>query len=210
MLVFAEYTALAIKYKAINLGQGFPSLPLAAFITDACNKSFNSSQTLHQYTRSEGHPRLVKALAELYRISIHQDINHITEIITTVGATEAIYSSINALIGDGDEVILMQPFYDSYPASIILAGGVPVVVSLTSKTGGTSSKDWTFSIDELEKAVTKKTKMLIINNPHNPIGKVFTEIELNILADFAKRHNILVMADEVYGIVLDNSRNTGV
>lgn len=179
---------------------------MAEFITNACNVAFNNSQ-FHQYTRSEGHPRLVKALAELYRIPIARDINHISEIVTTVGATEAIYSSIHALIGDGDEVILMQPFYDSYPASIILAGGIPVVVSLTPKVGSTSSKDWTFSIDELEKAVTSKTKMLIINNPHNPIGKVFTEMELNILADFVKRHNILVMADEVYGIVFDNSRN---
>lgn len=99
-----------------------------------------------------------------------------TEVVTTVGATEAIYSSIQAFIDKGDEVILMQPYYDSYPASIILAGGVPVVVSLTPCSSASSSKDWKFSIDELEKAVTSRTKMIIITNPHNPIGKAMHRV----------------------------------
>ena len=154
-----------------------------------------------QYTRSEGHVRLCQALAKLYAPSLA--LNPMTDIITTgqlinvVGATEAIYSCIQAFINPGDEVILMQPFYDSYPASVIMAGGTPVVVTL-------STGDWMLDWDKLEQAVSPKTKMIIVNNPHNPSGKVFTRQELLKLADFATRHDLLVMADEVYETLVFN------
>ena len=126
---------------------------------------------LHQYTRSEGHPRLVKALADMYKDTLgERKLDPMSEIITTVGATEGIYSTIQAFVDVGDEVILMQPYYDSYPASITLAGGVPVVVSLKPSADANGSNDWKFNIDELEKAVTPKTKMIILNNPHSNVN----------------------------------------
>ncbi|KAI8909496.1 pyridoxal phosphate-dependent transferase, partial [Gorgonomyces haynaldii] len=175
----------------VNLGQGFPTLPLKPFVKEACVNAINGS---HQYTRSEGHPRLVHALAKLYSPLVGHEYDPLKEIVTTVGATEAIYSTIQAFIDRDDEVILMQPFYDSYPASIHLAGGKPVVVSL--EPNGTS--DWFLDMNKLEQAVTSRTKMLIINNPHNPIGKVFTRQELEQIAQFAEKHDLIVMADEVY------------
>ncbi|KAJ1544119.1 Kynurenine--oxoglutarate transaminase 3 [Nowakowskiella sp. JEL0078] len=202
--VFSEFTALAIKHKAINLGQGFPTFPVADFVRFAASKAVLDESLGHQYTRSEGHIRLVNALAKFYTPSLGRQLNPLTEIITTAGAAEALYSTIQALISPGDEVILMQPFYDSYPANVILAGGIPVIVSLSPKnnkspTNGESTSDnWRLDMSELRSVVTKKTKMIIINNPHNPIGKVFRREELLEIADFAKEFNLLVLADEVY------------
>ncbi|KAI9203137.1 pyridoxal phosphate-dependent transferase [Polychytrium aggregatum] len=198
--VFAEFTALAIKHNAVNLGQGFPTLPVADFIKESAERAIAKSSLLHQYTRSEGHVRLVNALSNYYVDKLGRKLNPLTEIISTVGASEAIYSTIQAFINPGDEVILMQPFYDSYPASVHLAGGKPVFVSLRppSDRPATSSDDWKVDIAELESAVTPRTKMIIINNPHNPIGKVFRREELEEIAAFATRHDLLVLADEVY------------
>ncbi|KAI8920725.1 pyridoxal phosphate-dependent transferase [Entophlyctis helioformis] len=205
--VFAEYTALAIQHGAVNLGQGFPTLPVADFISKAAVKAASTNGLLHQYTRSEGHPKLVQALAAFYGPRLGRAIDPLTEIITTVGATEAIYSTIQAFVDPGDEVILMQPFYDSYPASITLAGGKPVIVSLrptaaaaaaASGSAKVRSSDWKLDFAELRKAITPKTKMIMINNPHNPLGKIFTREELETVARIATEHDLLVIADEVY------------
>ncbi|KAL2917600.1 arylformamidase [Polyrhizophydium stewartii] len=169
--VFAEYTALAIKHQAVNLGQGFPTLPVADFISAEAVKAAGTSGLLHQYTRSEGHPKLVKA----------------------------IYATIQAFVNPGDEVILMQPFYDSYPASVTLAGGKPVVVSLAPEPGRHGhASDWKLDFDELRRAITPRTKIIMINNPHNPIGKIFSREELDAVALIAREHDLLVIADEVY------------
>ncbi|KAJ3058004.1 Kynurenine--oxoglutarate transaminase 3, partial [Rhizoclosmatium hyalinum] len=172
----------------------------------------------HQYTRSEGHPRMVNgtiphpytpnkvlnlnpALSKFYADKIGRTLNPLTQIITTVGATEAIYVTMQALVSPGDEVILMQPFYDSYPAAIALSGGTPVVVDLTPvPTPGkhASSGDWKLDIKKLRAAVTKKTKAVFINNPHNPVGKVWTREELLEVAKVAEEFDLVVIADEVY------------
>ncbi|KAJ3000295.1 Kynurenine--oxoglutarate transaminase 3 [Globomyces sp. JEL0801] len=182
--VFSHYTALAIKHQAVNLGQGFPTLPVAPFIRDAAAKAIASECMGHQYTRSEGHVRLAKALAGYYSGKLDRELNHLTEIMTTVGASE------------GDEVILMQPYYDSYPASITLAGGVPV--SLSAKSNATTSNDWLLDMNSLRNAITSKTKIIMINNPNNPVGKVWTRPELQQIANIAKEFDLLVIADEVY------------
>jgi aspartate/methionine/tyrosine aminotransferase len=133
-----------------------------------------------------------------------------TEVLPTVGASEAIYATIHALIDPGEEVIIMQPFYDSYPAAIRLAGGVPVTVSIAPPTGaGTgadgipsstprTAQDWRLDMSALRCAITPRTRMLILNNPHNPSGKVFTRAELLEIAAIAEAHDLLVLADEVY------------
>jgi kynurenine--oxoglutarate transaminase/cysteine-S-conjugate beta-lyase/glutamine--phenylpyruvate transaminase len=196
--VFSHYTALANKHKAVNLGQGFPTLPVAKFIRDAAAAAIAHEGLGHQYTRSEGHPRLVNALAKFYSPKLARNLNPMTEIMTTVGASEAIYSAIHALVNPGDEVILMQPYYDSYPASIWLAGGVPKTINLKPKSDAKTSHDWVIDFQELRNAITNKTRIVMLNNPNNPLGKVWSREELLQLADIAREHDLLVIADEVY------------
>ncbi|KAJ3022489.1 Kynurenine--oxoglutarate transaminase 3 [Thoreauomyces humboldtii] len=199
--VFAEYTALANAHGAVNLGQGFPTLPVPAFITAAATKAVAQEGLMHQYTRSEGHVRLAKALSDYYVQSMGRTLNPLTEILTTVGASEAISSIMQAFLDPGDEVILFQPYYDCYPAAVTLAGGVPVVVSLRPQatTAPLTSHDWKLDTDEIRSKVKPGiTKMILINNPHNPIGKVFTREELEAVAKIATEFDLLVLADEVY------------
>ncbi|KAI9104072.1 pyridoxal phosphate-dependent transferase [Phlyctochytrium arcticum] len=199
--VFAEFTALANKSNAVNLGQGFPTLPVPSFITDAAKDAVSGSGLMHQYTRSEGHVRLTNALSSYYTSSLGRTLNPLTEILTAVGACQAIFSTIQAFINPGDEVIIMQPFYDSYPASVALAGGVPRMVSLRPPVGqpASTADEWKLDVEEIRKAISPgKTKMIIVNNPHNPIGKVFRREELLAIADIAKEYDLLVLADEVY------------
>ena len=111
--------------------------------------------------------------------------------------TIAIFSAIQAFINPDEEVLLIQPFYDCYPAAVWLAGGTPIMTSLTPSSFK-SAADWTLDFDELASKITSKTKMLILNNPNNPLGKVYTLEELNKLAQFAEQHDLIVIADEVY------------
>ncbi|KAJ3072484.1 Kynurenine--oxoglutarate transaminase 3 [Podochytrium sp. JEL0797] len=199
--VFAEMTALANKHHAVNLGQGFPTLEVPQFIRTAAAEAVASPCMGHQYTRSEGHPRMVNALAKFYTPKLGQPLNPFTQIITTVGATEAIFVCMQALVSPGDEVILMQPFYDSYPAAVSLSGGVPVVVNLAPRgkgAGEATSADWKLDAEELRRAVTPRTKAIFVNNPHNPVGKVWTREELEQVAAVATEFDLIVIADEVY------------
>jgi aspartate/methionine/tyrosine aminotransferase len=208
--------SLAIKHNAINLGQGFPTLPVAPFIKEALAEANSSPFQLHQYTRSEGHPRLVKALSNYYAGKLgnnNKTLDPLSEIVVCAGASEAIYSSVAAFINPGDEVILMQPFYDCYPAAVTLNGGVPVIVDLaptsssfSSSTTSTTSDEWRVDIQQIRRAITSKTKMIFINNPHNPVGKVWRRDELMEIAELAKEFDLIVVADEVYEtLVFDDS-----
>ncbi|TPX57320.1 hypothetical protein PhCBS80983_g03904 [Powellomyces hirtus] len=207
--VFAEFSALALKHGAVNLGQGFPTLPVPKFITDAATDAVKGDGLLHQYTRSEGHVRLAKALSAYYVDKIGRTLDPMSEVVTATGASEAIYSTIQAFINPNDEVILMQPFYDCYPAAVTLAGGKPVMVSLRPPADqpATTSHDWKFDVEEIRRAVKPGvTKMIVINNPHNPIGKVFTREELESIGKLAVEYDLLVLADEVYEtLVYDDS-----
>ena len=188
--VFSHYTALANKFNAINLGQGFPNLPIDKFILDSIQKA-SQVPLYHQYTRSEGHPRLVNAISRYYEPLLKKlDVN--TEIMTSVGASEAIFCAMQALINPGDEVIIMQPFFDSYPATVSLSGGIPVYVSIRKE------NDYKLDFEELESKINKKTKMIILNNPNNPLGKVWSKSELLQLAQIVSKYDLLVLADEVY------------
>lgn len=198
--VFAEYTALAIEHNAVNLGQGFPNFPAPDFVKRAAQEAIGAD--LNQYTRSAGHLRLVHALANVYSPHFQRDLNPLTEIVVTDGATEAIYATIQALIEPGDEVILLEPFYDSYPASVIMAGGTPVYVSIPPVAPAPgkqiSAADWAIDFDALEAAFSERTRLLILNTPQNALGKVYSRAELERVAHLAQKHDILVLADEVY------------
>jgi len=203
--VFAEFTALANEHQAVNLGQGFPDFPAPDFIKAAAAQAI--AQDLNQYTRSAGHPRLVKALAAVYSPLFRRTLDPMDEIVITVGATEGIFATIQALVDPGDEVILIEPFYDSYPASVTMAGGMPVYVPLRPPSGDVSqdSSGWRLDMDELAAAFSPRTRLLIINTPHNPVGKVFSRDELTAMAELIQRHSarpenreVFVLSDEVY------------
>lgn len=194
--VFAEFTALANELGAVNLGQGFPNFPAPDFVKAAARQAIGDD--LNQYARSAGHPRLVNALARLYSPLFGRVLNPMTEVVVTVGATEGIFATAQALVNPGDEVILIEPFYDSYPAVVTMAGGTAVYVPLRAPADATSAAEWRLDLDELAAAFSPRTKLLILNTPLNPLGKVFSLAELSAIADLAQRHNIIVLCDEVY------------
>ena len=194
--VFAEFTALANATGAVNLGQGFPNFAAPDFVKAAAQQAIAAD--LNQYARSAGHPRLVQALAQVYSPLFGRTLDPMTEIVVTVGATEGIFATVQALVDPGDEVILIEPFYDSYPAAVTMAGGVPVYVPLRAPADSRSAAEWTLDLAELTAAITPRTKLLILNTPSNPLGKVFSRAELSALAEFVCRFNLTVLSDEVY------------
>ncbi len=194
--VFAEFTALAIEHSAVNLGQGFPNFAAPDFIKEAAQEAI--ARDLNQYARAAGHPRLVNAIAEVYSPLFGRQLDPLQEIVVTVGATEGIYATIQALVDPGDEVILIEPFYDSYPASVIMAGGTPVYVPLRPAADATRAEQWQLDFDELAAAFSARTRLLIINTPQNPVGKIFSRTELEQIAALVRKHDTLVLSDEVY------------
>lgn len=202
--VWNEYVELAAKYKPINLGQGFPDYAPPSYVTEALKDVAaiaESQPLLHQYTRGFGHPRLINALAKLYSKLLGRELNPKTEILTTLGAYEALFVSIFGNVDEGDEVIIIEPFFDCYAPMVKYAGGVAkyVPLRLTEVSGRPqSSADWILDIQELESAFNNKTKIIILNSPNNPLGKVYSECELTLIADLCKKWNVLCISDEVY------------
>jgi aspartate/methionine/tyrosine aminotransferase len=194
--VFAEYSAMALEYKAVNLGQGFPNFPAPDFIKDAAKAAIDAD--LNQYARVAGQIRLVNALAQTYGPLFDRELDPMTEIVVTSGATEAIFASIQALVNPGDEVILLEPFYDSYAPSVIMAGGMPVFVPMRAEAATKLAGEWKLDMDEFEAAFSPATKLLVLNTPMNPIGKVFSRQELMQIAERVQAHDVLVLSDEVY------------
>ncbi len=187
--VFTEMSRLAREHQAVNLGQGFPDFPGPGFVKDAAIAAINADQ--NQYAVSHGEPMLRKAIAMTWSGQLDRDIDPESEVTVTSGATEAIYAALQAFLGPGDDVLAFEPFYDSYPAAATMAGAAFVPIRL-------QPPDWPLPLDVLEAAVTSRTKALLLNTPHNPTGKVFTHTELELVADFAQRHDLLVITDEVY------------
>jgi aspartate/methionine/tyrosine aminotransferase len=187
--IFSKISKLAVEQNAINLGQGFPDFDGPDWIM---NEAYSAMQTgKNQYAPSNGILSLRRAIAEVDKKQYGIEYNPDTEITITAGATEALFSTINALVEKNDEVIIFEPFYDSYQADVILAGGTPVYVTL-------HKPDFSFDFEELENAVSPKTKLLILNTPHNPTGKVFDIEELEFIARLAQKHDFFVLSDEVY------------
>jgi len=194
--VFAEFTALANQTGAVNLGQGFPNFAAPDFVKAAAQAAVAAD--INQYARSAGHPRLVQALATTYSPLFGHALDPLAEIVVTVGATEGIFATIQALVEPGDEVILIEPFYDSYPAAVTMAGGRCIYVPLRAPAGAASAAAWVLDPQELADAFSPRTKLLILNTPLNPLGKVFSRDELLQIAALAIDHNITVLSDEVY------------
>ncbi len=197
--IFSEMTRLAIQHAAVNLGQGFPDFPGPQFVKDAAAAAIYADH--NQYAPSHGTPRLRRAIANVWQSQTGREVDVDTEITVTTGATEAMHAAVLALVNPGDEVILFEPFYDAYTGDIIFAGGVPRVVTL-------HAPEWGYDREELAAAFTPRTRLLLLNTPHNPTGKVFARAELDEIAALCRQHDVTVIADEVYDrIVFDNAEH---
>lgn len=201
--VWDEYHELEIKYKPLDLGQGFPDYT-PSYVTEALKDVAavaESTPLLHQYTRGSGHPRLTNILAKLYSKLIGRELNPTTEILTTLGAYEALFISIFGNVDEGDEVIIIEPFFDCYAPLVTYAGGIAKFVPLRCREVSGKiqlSANWILDTLELEIAFNSKTKIIILNSPNNPLGKVYSVSELTVIADLCKRWNVLCISDEVY------------
>ncbi|MET7514187.1 pyridoxal phosphate-dependent aminotransferase [Streptomyces sp. NPDC005480] len=198
--IFAEMSALATATGSINLGQGFPDTDGPEEIREAAVRALRDGRG-NQYPPGPGVPELRTAIAahqeRRYGLTFDPD----REVLVTAGATEAIAASLLALVEPGDEVVALEPYYDSYAASIALAGGTRVPVTLRpdgARGGATEGNGFRLDLDELRAAVTDRTRLLLINTPHNPTGTVLTREELTAIAALAVERDLLVITDEVY------------
>jgi aspartate/methionine/tyrosine aminotransferase len=187
--IFSQMTALAREHKAINLSQGFPNFEGPSFIRDALKEAVSMPE-LGQYAPMTGIPLLLEELSHHFKHNYNLDYDKF-ELTVTNGATEAIMVGSLALLEKGDEVILFEPFYDSYPVAAELAGATVKVVTL-------KAPDFHWDLEELEKAFSHRTKLVYLNNPHNPTGRVFTKEELSELSRLVKKYDAYVLSDEVY------------
>lgn len=191
--VFAEMSRLAVQHSAVNLGQGFPDFPGPDFVKEAAKAAIDAD--LNQYAISHGHPRLRNAIAAEFGRRFGREIDPNGEITVASGATEVIFDAIQAFIGPGDALVAFEPFYDSYAAATTLAGGEFRPVRL-------HPPDWSFDPDELRNACANGARVLLLNTPHNPTGKVFTRSDLELIAGLAIEHDLVVLSDEVYDRIL--------
>ncbi|MGH3610049.1 MAG: aminotransferase class I/II-fold pyridoxal phosphate-dependent enzyme, partial [Pseudonocardiaceae bacterium] len=184
-------TALAVHTGAVNLGQGFPDTDGPAAMLEVARSAIASGH--NQYPPGSGIPELRNAVAEQRAACYGLVHDPDTEVLVTVGATEAISAALLALVGHGDEVLLIEPYYDSYPAAVALAGATRRCVPLVP-----DGDRFTLDLDALAGAITPATKALLLNSPHNPTGTVLRRCELAALAALAVEHDLLVITDEVY------------
>jgi N-succinyldiaminopimelate aminotransferase len=190
--IFAEMSALAVRTESINLGQGFPDTDGPEEIREAAVRALRDGRG-NQYPPGPGVPELRTAIADHQRGRYGLAYDPDTEVLVTAGATEAIAASLLALVEPGDEVIALEPYYDSYAACIAMAGGRRVPVTLRPSAG-----TYTLDLDELRDAVTDRTRLILLNTPHNPTGTVLGRDELAAIAELAVERDLLVITDEVY------------
>jgi N-succinyldiaminopimelate aminotransferase len=187
--VFAEMTALARDHGAINLAQGFPDFEGPADIVEAAVGALRGGH--NQYARTRGHPPLTEAIAEAQAGYYGMEYDPESEVVVFSGATEGIAASLLGLLEPGDEVVLFEPFYDSYTPCIALAQAVPRFVTLRFP-------DFVLDEGELRARVTSRTRMIMLNTPMNPTGKVFTPEELEVIAKVCREFDLIAVTDEVY------------
>jgi aspartate/methionine/tyrosine aminotransferase len=189
--IFTEITALAVEHGAANLGQGFPDFAAPEFVKEAAARHIREDR--NQYAASAGLPRLRRALADDYRRRWPDGptVDPDTEVTVASGATELLHDALLAVIDPGDEVIVFEPAYDAYGPDVVMAGGTVRAVPL-------AAPDWRFDPARLAAAIGPRTRALILNSPHNPTGKMFRRQELEAIAALCQRHDLLVVADEVY------------
>jgi methionine aminotransferase len=192
---------MAVEYNAINLSQGFPNFPVDERLTDIVARL--AKENVHQYTPMSGYPPLLLKIVTLLEKSYSRIVQPETELLVTAGATQAIFTTIQALVNNSDEVIVLDPSYDCYEAPILLCNALPVRVDLND--------DYTPNWERIEKAFSSKTKMMIINNPHNPTGKIWTESDFKALETLLEKYpEVILLSDEVYEYITFEQRHISV
>jgi aminotransferase len=187
--VIREMTRLAIKHDAVNLAQGFPDFPAPEEIKEAACRAIR--EDCNQYAITWGAESLRVALAAKMRRFYGLDVDPERQICVTCGATEAMFSAILAIVDPGEEVIVFEPYYENYGPDAILSGAIPRFVTLREP-------DWSFDPQELAAAFNDRTRAIIVNTPHNPTGKVFSQQELAIVADLCRKWDVIALTDEIY------------
>lgn len=187
--IFSVMSQLANQHGAINLSQGFPNFPEDERLLQISQRLIN--ENIHQYTPMAGLPSLMEKIATQTTKQYGRIVNTTTEMLITAGATQGVFTTINTFVSIGDEVIILDPSYDSYEPSVLVAGGKPVRVSLNN--------DYTPNFNKIEDAISSKTKMIVVNNPHNPTGRIWTEKDFESLETILEKNpQILILGDEVY------------
>lgn len=198
--IFTEINTLAAQHNATNLGQGRPDFDGPASVIDAAVKALQSGKA-NQYAAGPGIPSLRQAVAAHAARFYNLDVDGAQGVVITSGATEAVFSSVLGTVDKDDEVILIEPYFDSYLPNVIMANATPVFVPLRPP-------DWRFDPAELRAAFTHKTRAILLNTPQNPTGRVFTREELTLIADLCKEFDVTVISDEVYEhLVFDQAQH---
>ncbi|MDR7170619.1 N-succinyldiaminopimelate aminotransferase [Nocardia kruczakiae] len=189
--IFAEMTELAVRHDAVNLGQGFPDTDGPAAMLEVARTAI--ADGLNQYPPGRGMPVLRRAIAadRKRRYAVDYDID--SQVVVTVGATEAIAAAVLGLVEADEEVVLIEPYYDSYAAVVALAGATRRTARLVPDGNG-----FVLDLDSLRAAITPKTRMLLLNSPHNPTGAILSRADLEAIAELAREHDLIVVSDEVY------------
>ncbi|WP_300662459.1 methionine aminotransferase [Fluviicola sp.] len=190
--IFTTMSQMANEYQAINLSQGFPNFPIDPLIEELLAK--NSRENVHQYAPMSGLPVLLDGIAAMIHRVYQRSLNPAAEILVTAGATQGIFAALQALVHPGDEVVILDPAYDCYNPAVHLAGGIPIHIPMR--------EDFTIDWRELRQTVNQKTRVLIINNPHNPSGKMMDQADYNALVQVMIDHpNLILLSDEVYEFI---------
>lgn len=189
--IFATMTRAATEAEAINLGQGFPDSDGPAQVLAIAQEEIAKGN--NQYAPGTGFPVLRQAVAQRFNESYGQQVDPDSEVLITVGATEGLAASVLGLVEPGDEVIIFEPYFDSYAAIIALAGAKRVTLPLQRQ-----GDSWDIDVDAVAAAITPRTRMILINSPHNPTGAIFPESTIAKLSELAIAHDLYVLADEVY------------
>lgn len=214
--VWTVFGELASATNACNLGQGFPDWAPPQFMLDSLRDTIDSP--FHQYTRPAGHPQLVELLGERYSKHMGREIDPYREVTVTVGASQALFLTLTTLLEPGDEVAMFDPYFDLYLKQLkaIAPKSVPKFITLGSAVGeeansrATETDPWAVDVKSLERAITDKTKILLLNSPHNPTGKVFSLEELKAIAEVVEKYpNLVVVSDEVYKFSIYDAAEAG-
>jgi aspartate/methionine/tyrosine aminotransferase len=195
--IFAEMTALANQYQAVNLGQGFPDFAAPEFLKQAALQAIQDD--INQYAPSVGNHGLRRAIASKMMRQYGLTVDADNEVTVTHGATEAIFATIMGLVDPGDEVIIFEPFYDSYVPSVRMAGGIPRFYTLRPP-------EWQVEEKLLAALFNDRTKLILVNTPHNPTGKLFSAEELQLIADLCQSYDAIAVTDEVYEHIVFDGR----
>ncbi len=197
--VFSEMSALALSTGAVNLGQGFPDVDGPPSVIARAVRALEEG--CNQYAPGTGTPDLRRAIAGHQRRHYGLDVDPDREVVATTGATEGIAAAVLGLVDPGDEVVLLEPYYDSYTAMLQMVGAVRRPVTLRAP-------DFRLDVAALEEAVTDATRLILLNTPHNPTGTVLTRAEMQAVAEVARRHDVIVVTDEVYEhLVFDDAEH---